>query len=259
MLAVQTGKISKNGGKFVKKNIVLTVICFFLLTSIVPEGLAQSTEDIVDKMIQAQGGKAALAKIEDATMSGTMELVSMGLSGSITMYVKEPNKTRMDMEFMGMIITQAYDGETAWAVDPNTGSTQELPEAQAKEMEKRSLGYGSLLNPEKYGITYTYKGKKTIEGQDFHVVEQAYKDGSTITMYLDTKTFLVHRVESTGFNEMGMEVDQVVFSSDYREVNGIMVAYETRILQDGEEAYAMSFTDVTFNSGLEDSLFKKEE
>jgi outer membrane lipoprotein-sorting protein len=165
----------------------------------------------------------------------------------------------MDMEFMGMIVTQAYDGDMAWGVDPNTGSAQEMPEDQAKEMKKMAMGYGSLLSPEKYGITYTYKGKKAIEDKDYHVLEQAYEDGTTATMYIDPKSYLVYKTDSRAPNQMGMEADQEVFSGDYRKVDGIMVAHETRIVQDGEEVFLMTFTDVAFNSGLEDSLFKMEE
>ena len=38
----------------------------------------------------------------------------------------------------------------------------------------------------------------------------------------------------------------------------MMVAYSMRVVQEGEESMVMTFTDVAFNTGLEDSLFKKE-
>lgn len=242
-----------------KKFTIYCVVGLFFLTSLTSPGLAQSTKDILDKMIEAQGGKANLAKIEDTTMSGTMEMVSMGMSGSMTMYQKEPNKMRMDMEIMGMVITQAYDGEIVWGIDPSTGSIQELPEEQAKDIKRMALGYDSLLHPEKFGITYTYKGKESIEGQDYHVLEQAFEDGFITTMYLDTKTYLVYKVKQRAPNQMGVEVDQEVFTTDYKKVEGMMVAHEMRIMQDGEEFLTMIFTEVAFNKGLEDSLFKKEE
>ena len=74
-------------------------------------------------MIEAQGGRKALAAIKDTTISGTIEMPQMGISGSITIYQKEPDKMRMDMEFMGMVITQAYDGQNAWMVNPADGRT----------------------------------------------------------------------------------------------------------------------------------------
>jgi outer membrane lipoprotein-sorting protein len=244
---------------FMKKFTIFCVVGLFLMTSLTSPGLAQSAKDILDKMIEAQGGKASLAKIKDTTTSGTMEMVSMGLSGSLTIYQKEPNKMRMDMELMGMVMTQAYDGEIAWGLDPNTGSIQEIPAEQAQDIKRMALGSDSTLHPEKYGITYSYMGKETIEGQDFHLLKQAFEDGFSATLYVNAKTYLVHKTKSKAPNQMGMEVDQEVFATDYRKVEGIMVAHAIRILQDGEEFLTMTFTEVAINTGLEDSLFKKEE
>ncbi len=242
-----------------KKFTIFCVVGLFLLTSLTSPGLAQSAKDILDKMIKAQGGKANLEKIKDTTMSGTLEMVSMGLSGSLTFYQKEPNKMRMDMELMGMVITQAYDGEIAWGLDPSTGSIQEMAGEQAKDMERMALGNDSILHPEKYGITYSYKGKETIEGQDYYILEQVFEDGFSATMYIDAKTYLMYKTISKAPNQMGIEVDQEVFTTDYRKVEGMMVAHEMRIMQDGEEFLTMIFTEVAFNTGLEESLFKKEE
>jgi outer membrane lipoprotein-sorting protein len=238
---------------------IFCAIGILLMASLTSPGLTQSAKDILDKMIEAQGGRANLAKIKDTTASGTMEMVSMGLSGSVTFYQKEPDKMRMDMELLGMVITQAYDGEIAWGLDPDTGSIQEMPAEQAQDTKRLALGNDSILHPEKYGITYSFIGKETIEGQDFYVLKQAFEDGFSATLYIDDKTYLVHKTISKAQNQMGMEVNQEVFSTDYRKVEGKMVAHEIRILQDGAEFLTMTFTEVAFNTGLEDSLFKKEE
>ncbi len=241
-----------------KKNAITSLLTLFLFSTLASPVTGQTAEDILDKMIEAQGGKAALEKIKDTTLAGTMDIIQMGMSGSLTYYQKEPNKMRMDMEFMGMTMTQAYDGENAWGINPQTGAIEDLPEDQAKEMKRQALGNDSVLHPEKYGITYVYKGTETIEGKEYYVLEQTFEDGFTMTLYIDTATGLLYKSKSKGTSIMGMEVDQEVFVSDYKKVDGLMMAHEMRIIQDGEEAIAMTFTDVKFNSGLEDSLFKKE-
>ena len=242
-----------------KKFTVICALGLFLATIATSPGFAQTSDEIVAKMIEAQGGKAALEKIEDMTLTGTMEIVSMGINGSITMYRKEPDKARMDMELMGMVITQAFDGENAWGVDPNTGSVQDMPEDQAKELKRTAMGNEALLHPEKLGITFTYKGKETIEGKDFILLEQAYDDGHKETHYLDAKTFLMHKTKSMSANMAGVEVDTEVYFSDYKKVDDLMVWHNMRIVQEDEESMLMVFTEVAINTGLEDSLFKKEE
>ncbi|UCE40955.1 MAG: outer membrane lipoprotein-sorting protein [Candidatus Aminicenantes bacterium] len=242
-----------------KKITIISILGLFLATIVTSSGLAQTSEEIVAKMIKAQGGKAVLEKIEDMTLTGMLEIVSIGVSGSMTMYRKEPNKARMDMELMGMVMTQAYDGENAWGVDPSTGSIQDMPEDQAKEFKRMAMGNEAILHPEKFGITFTPKGKETIEGKDYILVEQAYDDGHKETLYLDSETYLLYKTKSMSANMAGMQVDTESFVSDYKEVNGLMVWHSMRIVQEGEEAMVMTFTEVSINTGLEDSLFKKEE
>lgn len=234
------------------------ILGLFLATVVASPGMAQTSEQVLAKMIEAQGGRAALEKIEDMTLTGTLEIVSMGISGSLTMYQKEPNKIRMDMEFMGMVMSNAFDGENAWGVDPNTGSVQDLPEDQVKEFRRMALGNKALLNPKEFGITFTFKGKETIEGKDYLLLEQTYEDGEKQTLYLDADTYLVYKSKAMSANMAGVKVDTETFSSDYRKVNGLMVAHSMRIVQEGEESMVMTFTEVAFNTGLEDSLFKKE-
>jgi hypothetical protein len=54
---------------------------------------------------------------------------------------------------------------------------------------------------------------------------------------------------------MGIEVEAETFFSDYKKVDGIMVAHTLVSYQDGEEFMTMTITEVKFNSALEDSLF----
>jgi len=225
----------------------------------VSPGHSQKASDILKKMVDAQGGKKVLEKVKDMTSTGSLELIQMGMSGSMTMYKKEPDKVRMDIEVMGMIITQAYDGETAWWVNPQTGSREEVPEQQAQDMKRMALGIDAFLYPEKYGITFAFKGKEKIEEKEYLVLEQTFSDGHKATLYVDPKTYLTHKSKSTTVNQMGVEVEQETFESDFKEVEGMTIGFSIIIFQDGEEFMKLALSEVTFNSGLEDSLFKMEE
>lgn len=242
-----------------KRFTITCVLVLFLITIIFSTGLAQTSEEIVAKMIEAQGGKAALEKVKDMTYTGTIDIISYGITGSMTMYLKEPDKARMDMEFMGMVMTQAFDGENAWGLDPNTGSIVDMPEDQAKELKRMAIGNSALLYPEKHGITFTFKGKETNEGKDYILLEQAYDDGHKETLYLDAGTYLVHKTKSMSTDLTGISVETEAYASDYRKVDGLMLWHSMRIVQEGEEAMVMNFTEVSINTGLEDSLFRKED
>ncbi len=241
-----------------KRITVVWVLGLFLFGILASPGISQNAKDILAKMIEAQGGRAPLEKIKDTTMTGTMEIIQFGISGSLSIYMKEPDKVRMDMEFMGTVITQAYDGENGWGVNPQTGAVEDMPEDQAKEMKRMAMGNVSFLNPEKYGINYTYKDKETIEGKDYFVLEQAFEDGHTVTMYVDTKTYLVYKTREMQTNMAGVLEETENFYGDYKKVDGVMMFHSMRVEQGGQEAMTMTITEVKFNSGLEDSFFKRE-
>ena len=76
---------------------------------------------------------------------------------------------------------------------------------------------------------------------------------------MDAQTNLIHKTKAKSINQMGVEVEAETFTTDYQEVNGIMVSHSMTTLQDGEEFMAFELTEVNFNSGLEDSFFKMEE
>jgi outer membrane lipoprotein-sorting protein len=156
-----------------KKIRSIFLLGFFLVALITSPGSGQTAEEIIKKMIEVQGGKKVFESIKDMTLSGTLEVVQQGLSGSITIYKKEPDKMRRDIEIMGMVITQAYDGETAWWVNIHqNGNIEEMEEQQAAEVKRQSLPIISLLYPEKYGFSFDYKGKEKIEDKEYFVIEE---------------------------------------------------------------------------------------
>jgi len=242
----------------VKKILLFCLLSFFLLNLLTSPGYSQKASDILDKMIDAQGGREVLGRIKDTTFSGSIEIIAMGASASVTVYHKESNKMRVDMEIMGMVITLAFDGETAWMINPGTGSTEEMPGKDAEDFKRDAYdhGYSALLYPEKYSITYVYKGKEKIEDKDYFVLEQILPDGHKKTLYIDSKTYLTFKIKDITLNDSGVEVEEEEFRSDYKKVDGVMFYHSITIFEDGGESEKITVTNVRFNTGLEDSLFK---
>jgi hypothetical protein len=242
-----------------KKALSCSIAGLFLFGLLVSPGFSQDSQKIVDKMIEAMGGRKVLEGIKDSTTAGDMDIVAMGITGTITMYTKEPNKMRMDLEFMGMVMTQAFDGEMAWGIDPNSGATEESPEDMKNILKNTSLGNAAYLTPKKFGITYKAKGKEKIEGKEYLVLDRVHEDGYTMTFYIDPDTYLIYKTKSMALDEMMAEVEEETVMTDYKKVNGVMTAFSIQIYRDGEEFVALTLTEVIYNTGLEDSLFKIEK
>jgi len=230
-----------------------------LIGSLSLNGICQTIDDVRAKMIDALGGRKALEAIKDTSIIATMEIPKMGIIGTVTIYQKEPDKMRMDQEFMGQRVTQGYDGKTAWFTNPMTGKAEEMPEKSAAEMKRQAFGNDSLLNPEKYGITYTLKGKAKEDDKDCFVIEQIFSDSRKATIFVDVSTYLNYKVKATTINEAGVETEVETIFLDYKKVGDTLVAQSIAIRQGGEPFAKMAISEVIFNTGLEDSLFKMPE
>jgi outer membrane lipoprotein-sorting protein len=215
-----------------------------------------SAEDILAKVIEAQGGRETLDKIRDRTIAGTMNMIQAGSSASVTMYQKKPNKMRMEFEVSGEMMIQGYDGKSAWYINPQTGKTQEVPAEAAKDIRRQAIGNDALLNPKKYGVTYEYRGSEKVKEKDCHVLQQIFADGYTVSHFFDSKTFFLVKSESTDKDQNGVEVRSETYYTEYKKVEGVPTPHEVSILQDGREFTRIKIVQVKFNSGLEDSLFK---
>jgi outer membrane lipoprotein-sorting protein len=243
-----------------RKIFTLSFVCLLLLSFTTVPGFNQDASGVVEKMIKAAGGRKALENIKDTTISGTFELTQMGMEGTMTIYHKEPNMFRQDIEVMGMVITNAFDGEVGWMINPQTGATEELPEDLQDQAKRGALGYGNaiLLHPEKNGITYKLKGEETVDDVKCTVLEQVFSDGHVAIIYVDANTHLLYKTKQPSLNQMGIEVDTEVVFSDYKDVDGMPAPHLVTIFQDGEEFAIMTVSEIKYNSDFEDSFFKME-
>jgi outer membrane lipoprotein-sorting protein len=241
-----------------KKSLNLT-FCGLLISGFLAGHVeGQSVDDVLEKMIKALGGRAKLEAVKDVTITHTFKMMETGMSGSMTRFQKNPSMLRMDINVMGRVITQAYDGQAARTVNPQTGAAEDMPAEEAESFVKDALGYEALLDPRKHGLTYAVKGKEIIDGKEYIVLEQKFSDEYTITQYIDPKTYLPYKAVAKAYDRMLMETEGETIFTDYREVDGIVVAYNLMIFEGREEKITLTVMDVTFNSGLEDSLFKME-
>jgi len=217
---------------------------------------ANDADAIRLKMIEALGGAKALEAVRDTTVVSTVVLPALNnMSGTAIMYQKEPDKMRMDMEFMGMKIVQACDGRTAWGINPQSGKSEEMSEKVAKEFKRGAYGNDALLNPAKFGITYALKGQETVDGKACHVIEITYSDDFKATQYVDAATYLTYKSKAMTLNQMEVEVEGETIFGDYKKVGNVMIAHSMTSKQGGQDWALITLGEVTFNSGLEDSLF----
>jgi outer membrane lipoprotein-sorting protein len=240
------------------KKILTCTLCLFFTMSLASLW-AQTAEEINQRMIKAQGGKKVYESIKDMTMKATLEIIPQGLEADLVVYKKEPNKRRSEIAVMGVEIISGYDGTTAWATNQQTFAIEELSGEQAENAKREALPVIAPLYPQKYGLSHELKGKETLEGKEYFVLLRNYPNDFTVTIYVDAQTYLPYKTLSTVVGSDGLEHDVETIQSDYKEVNGLLMAYTTKQIVDGLDYLSVVVNEVTFNTGLEDSIFVMEK
>ena len=206
-------------------------------------------------MIQAQGGKAAIEKIKDMKVTGTIEVSQQGLNVPFTQYKKEPDKRRIEMKVMDTVQVQVFDGEKAWELNSQTGKAVEILGEDAVDIKRGSLALTWILDPEKYGISLVHKGREKIDGKYYIVLEQVYSDGGKVINYLDPETYLIFKIKSKILDEMMVEVETETFLSDYKSVKGYVMAHTMISYLHGKEYMRILFKKVKLNTRFPNHLF----
>src|SRR5258708_10976797 len=81
-----------------------------------------SVDDIIKKYVDATGSKAAREKITTRIGKGTIEIPAQGISGTVEIYGKFPDKILSVINIEGVgEIRNGYNGKIAWANDPFSG------------------------------------------------------------------------------------------------------------------------------------------
>lgn len=234
--------------------IVLPVV--FLFTAVAQES-GLSLDDIVKKSIDARGGLEKIKAIESVKMSGKLVIGGGQMEAPMTLQLKRPANMRMDMEFQGQSVIQAYDGETAWMINPFTGGAvaQKMGDDEAESMKEGSELEGPLVDYKTKGHKVSLAGKEDLAGKAAYKLKIDKQNGKTETIYLDATSFLP--VKTVALRKMmGNEMEMETFISDYKPVNGVQMPYLLDSKSGGNSVMTITLEKVEVNVPVEAAQFK---
>src|SRR5579872_5373334 len=235
-----------------------------LLVVCAPAVSAQTADEVLEKSVAAQGGRAALARIKSRATSGTIALQTPGgeVSGSIDVYNKTPNKTRsvikMDLSQFGagsVAIDQRFDGTDGYVIDPLQGN-RDLTGGQLENLKNGSFP-SAFLDYKARGATATLLPRAQVLGKEAFVVQLAPKTGPATRNYIDADTYMVVRtVVTINVPQLNQDVESTVDFSDFRAVDGVKVPFTVRLASTVQN-YTVTLSKVEHNTELDDSMFRK--
>jgi hypothetical protein len=209
-------------------------LAFVLLGGLAAAALAaQTADELVEKAIQAKGGRERIKAVKTIRFTAKMTM-GQGMEAPVVMELVPPeHKLRMEFTLQGMTGIQAYDGTNGWQIMPFMGKTD--PEALSGDdlkeaKENADLLEGPLFNYKDKGNKVEYLGKGDLEGTPVQKLKLTEKDGDVTTIYLDADSFLELKDETTR-SVRGKATDMETTFGNYKQVEGLTLAYtiETKI------------------------------
>ena len=112
--------------------------------------------------LKAKGGAEKWQSVKSVKMTGRM--TAQGNEMPLTVYAMRPNYNRQEITMPAGKAIQAFDGTTAWVVNPMLGiSTPQAVPGPAAEFAKHSADFdGALINYKEKGNTIELVGKENV-------------------------------------------------------------------------------------------------
>jgi hypothetical protein len=91
---------------------------------------------------------------------------------------------------------------------------------------------GPLLDYAAKGTTVALEGTEKVNDRDTYRLKLTMKDGHSVHVWIDAKTFLETKIEGTPRKLDGLEHPVEIYLSDYRTVDGLQIPFvlETKVL-----------------------------
>ncbi len=209
-------------------------------------------KEIINKYISAIGGAENLKNISDRTtiMRGT------AMEQTITLIIKQkaPNKFRQEIKVAGMDQVLIFDGEKAVM---KFGDQKMDVTGEQLEQLKIESAMELLLNPEEYGVTFTFEGTENVNEKPCHIIKLTSKSGTTSKYYFDDETGLKVLEKKTVQSQMGT-MEQTIEYSDYKEVAGVKFPHKLK-QSFGPQAVEVTVSSIKVNTNLSDEIFTISE
>lgn len=237
-----------------KQRLFYSIFLAFTAISFV---CAQDLDKILDTHFKTIG-QEKLLKVNTMEASGKMTISMMGSEGGIKILNKKPNKMRVEVEVMGSKVVQAYDGITAWTINPMAGSSEamEMTGPEAEGFIETSDMDGQLWNYKEKGHVLELLGTEEHGASKVFVLKLTKKNGKIDHYYIDAEAYVIVKLK-TKVMANGMELDMETVMSDYREVNGYLGAFKIEQSFGGQAYSTIQLEELKYNAPIDDAIFAK--
>ena len=228
---------------------VATLALLLTATQATQAAVSPEAQKVIDAHIQAVGGREKLEAVHCRITKGTLSMPAQGMQLALVSYAEAPNRMAVHTEIPGMGTSiSGFDGKTGWEQNPITGfrmiEGDELLQLKRYSQISIELSLESL-----------YASIDRVDDEDgLTVLELKTSNGKTERWFFDPNT---HRLSRT---DMVMDAGPLgsipvkVLLEDYRQVDGMMIAFRTILRNPAFEAITQ-YETISHPDSIDPELF----
>jgi hypothetical protein len=229
---------------------------FFILSVLIGSTLtttcfAQTAEEIVNKNLDAIGGKALLSSIKSVVIESNIEF--MGNEAPSTTYILNGKGFKSETDFNGSKIIQCVTDKGGWGINPMAGqsSATAMPDEAVKQAQGQLYIGGPLMNYSDNGGKIELVGKDTAD----YKIHLTNTTGTDATFYINMKTYLIDMLVAK-ISQGGQDFETTVNFSDYRKTDGgpLMSFTQSRVLP--QVTLNVNIKKVEINKEIDPAIFQ---
>jgi hypothetical protein len=247
----------------VQRALVLIIFLFGLQAGVQlicpAKAAAQTTDEIVGKVLAARGGLEKAKAVQAERITGTIYF-NAEMYGPFLAEFKRPGKMHNEVTIQNKTVVRTFNGKDAgWVTNPFVG--KEAPEPMSAEEVKDAVNEadfdGPLVDAKVKGNTIELTGTEKVEGRDAYILKVTHKDGQVSSYSFDAKSFLL--VKWSGADAVnGEPVTRETYFHDYRDVGGLKFAFELVSNTPGADVTQRIVVDkIELDPQIEDAHFGK--
>ena len=225
--------------------LVMTALCFSAA------GYSQNVDEIVNRHLEAIGGKEAWSKVNSIRQEGIVTV--QGTDVNLVLTKQRGKGMRQDISVMDMKGFQIVTPTNGWSFMPFQGQT-EVDSISATDLKKMQDGLDigdPLATYKEKGYTAEVAGTESINGSEATKIIITKKDGEKQTLFVDNKSnYIVRTITMQSLN--GQEQEVTNDYSNYQKVPEGIVVPMTISLPFGE----LVLSKVEINKPVEENFFK---
>ncbi|HEU4391819.1 MAG TPA: c-type cytochrome [Blastocatellia bacterium] len=208
---------------------------------------------VVEKYVQAIGGKEAVAKVKTRVLKGDQVLPN-GQTVPVEVWFGAPDKVALSItpQQAQFAMSVAVTGDSGWV--KNAREQRALDPAELARYKSIAAAFDVIALKEPYP-RMTFGGKTKIADRDVNVLRVVLPDRRRAQLFFDAETGLLVRRIVVNNTIFGPDPEQTDYE-DYRDVEGVKVAFTVKTYAlDGQYNAVRKFTEIKHNAPVDDAKF----